>query len=60
MAKMIDLFDEKEITLCQSCIESKQHKEKNSTQDIQRAIQLLGPIYSYHCNTIYQFNKIQI
>lgn len=46
MTKKIDIFDEKKITLCQNCIEDKQHKEKFHIQDVQWSAQLLELIHS--------------
>lgn len=49
MTKEIDSFDERKNTLCQPCIEGKEHKENFSTQCAQRAIQLLEFIHSDIC-----------
>jgi len=52
MAKGIDSFNEKEITLCQPCIEGKQHKEKFPKQTTQRTTELLNLVHSDICGPI--------
>ena len=52
VSKGIPPFDEKQITLCQSCIEGKQHKIKFPKQGVRKATEILELVHSDICGSM--------